>query len=582
MFFNYLTLFSALLISSVAIFYSVAGLATIFAASALSVIVMGTALEVGKLVVAVWLHKHWNHAVWWLKTYLTASVVVLMFITSMGIFGYLSKSHVEQTAASSEGVATIERIEADIARQEAIIARAEDKIRGYENNGSGADLSLQTQIDREQDRIDGAYERIQPQVDRQLDIIASEEQKIEERLLPYQQRIADIDALLGQLRDFITNGEIRKAQGLVGAAQDGQYGPKTAARFEQFNATQEAKRQEALGLIREIRAAENPAILAAQQTIEQLNETVRNEIAESNKLIDRLRSQLGQASQQNIGELIDIEQQKISAANDELDTLTEEKFVLETQQRKLEAEVGPIKYIAEFVYGDDADTNLLETAVRWVIIVIIIVFDPLAVLLLIAAQHSFDRTREERKLKKLEEAEEAKQKTAEPPPPEEPPQPERPLEKDIGDPIEEMIPYAPAIGVTYAFSSDAYEGLNENKHHDPEDLLSVYNDDRLATKHDMATDWDEEKNVEEVIETMEDLDVAEEDLDEPEPSIKEVEQIVDMPVDEEEAEEPQAPKTEPNQEILDMLHSLQANQHQVLDELTKRKQILSQIRNKKD
>ena len=92
-----LVLLSALSISAVAIYYSIAGLVAIFAAAAIPIMIMGTALEIGKLVTAVWLHKYWSKAKWWLRTYLAIAVAVLMFITSMGIFGYLSKAHIEQT-----------------------------------------------------------------------------------------------------------------------------------------------------------------------------------------------------------------------------------------------------------------------------------------------------------------------------------------------------------------------------------------------------------------------------------------------------------------------------------------------------
>src|SRR6056297_1580970 len=124
MFLGILTLITALTISAVAIYYSVAGLVAIFAAAAVPIIIMGGALEIGKLVTAVWLHKYWDRATWWLKTYLGAAVIILMFITSMGIFGFLSKAHIEQTAAAGEGVAPIERIDEEIARQRAVIERA--------------------------------------------------------------------------------------------------------------------------------------------------------------------------------------------------------------------------------------------------------------------------------------------------------------------------------------------------------------------------------------------------------------------------------------------------------------------------
>ena len=136
MIFGILTLLSALAISAVAIYYSIAGLVAIFAAAALPIIVMGTALEIGKLVTAVWLHKYWGKATWWLKTYLTTAVFVLMFITSMGIFGFLSKAHIEQTSAGQESVAQVERIDGEIKRLEDIIDRAEDTIKKLETTGT--------------------------------------------------------------------------------------------------------------------------------------------------------------------------------------------------------------------------------------------------------------------------------------------------------------------------------------------------------------------------------------------------------------------------------------------------------------
>ena len=90
---------------------------------------MGSALEVGKLVAAVWLHKYWHKAVWWIKLYLSVAILVLMFITSMGIFGFLSKAHIEQTAAAQEQQALLARFDVEVERQNEIIARAEQRIR---------------------------------------------------------------------------------------------------------------------------------------------------------------------------------------------------------------------------------------------------------------------------------------------------------------------------------------------------------------------------------------------------------------------------------------------------------------------
>ena len=91
MFLAVLTLITALSISAVATYYSVAGLVAIFAAAAVPIMIMGGTLEIGKLVTAVWLHRYWEKATRWLKTYLSIAVIVLMIITSMGIFGFLSK-----------------------------------------------------------------------------------------------------------------------------------------------------------------------------------------------------------------------------------------------------------------------------------------------------------------------------------------------------------------------------------------------------------------------------------------------------------------------------------------------------------
>ena len=128
MFLAILTLITALSISAVAIYYSVAGLVAIFAAAAVPIIIMGGTLEIGKLVTAVWLHRYWTKATWWLKTYLSIAVIILMVITSMGIFGFLSKAHIEQTSASNESVEKISQIESEISRYKGIIKRSEEKI----------------------------------------------------------------------------------------------------------------------------------------------------------------------------------------------------------------------------------------------------------------------------------------------------------------------------------------------------------------------------------------------------------------------------------------------------------------------
>ena len=382
MFLGLLVLITALTISGIAIYYSVAGLVAIFAAAALPIMIMGGALEIGKLVTAVWLHRYWKQCVWWLKTYLTIAVVVLMLITSMGIFGFLSKAHIEQTSASEESIAKIETIESETARLKSIIERAETKIKQLESSGTGADANIQSQIDREQERIDNAYVRIQPAINEQNKIIA-------DVTALFQKELDRIDGELATLQGYIDAGEIKKAQGMVGTATDGAYGPKTAAAFKAWQDAKRAERNEWLQKIQE--AASSPSVKAARDEIARLRKGAEDQIAQSNTLINRLRTQIGGTQNaDDIQKSIDEQNERVRTASSEIETLTDDKIKLESEYRKLEAEVGPIKYIAEFVYGEQADKNLLEEAVRWVIITIIFVFDPLAVLLLIASQYTFE------------------------------------------------------------------------------------------------------------------------------------------------------------------------------------------------
>ena len=385
MFLAILTMITALAISAVAIYYSVAGLVAIFAAAAIPIIIMGTTLELAKLVTAVWLHRYWKQAAWWLKYYLALAVLILMFITSMGIFGYLSKAHIEQTSAGVESVAQVERITTEITRQQELVVRAETKIVALQSSGISNDGIIQEQIDKEQERIDTAYDRIQPAIAEQNAIIANV-------TTLFQRELDNIDASIARLQSYIDAGEIKKAQGMIGSKADGAYGPKTAAAFTAWTDSKKLERNEWIQKIQD--AAQSDTIVSARKEISKLRDKADNQIAESNKLINRLRTQVGKTDKvDEINLQVDEQNLRIKTANTEIDLLTEEQYSLEGEYRQLEAEVGPIKYIAEFVYGEDADKNMLEKAVTWVIIIIIFVFDPLAVLLLIASQYTFDFAR---------------------------------------------------------------------------------------------------------------------------------------------------------------------------------------------
>ena len=367
-------------ISAVAIYYSVAGLVAIFSAAAIPIIVMGSILEISKLVTAVWLHKFWHQAKWWLKTYLCIAVVILMFITSMGIFGFLSKAHIQQTSASKENIAQIQRIESELDRFNSIVARTQDKISDYESKGTGGQSNIQTQIDKEQSRIDAAYARIQPLVDEQNEVIRN----VSKFAL---QELEKIDVDIAKLKSYINDGEIEKAQGIVGTKADGKYGPATALAFQNYEQRKNEQRETWLAKIEN--ASQATEVVNAKQEITRLRNFAERQIQDSNNLINNLRANLQNANNNDISILIEQAEQKISNANKNIEQLTTEKYAIQGEYRKLEAEVGPIKYIAEFIYGNDTTKDLLEKAVKWIIITIIFVFDPLAVLLLIASQYTF-------------------------------------------------------------------------------------------------------------------------------------------------------------------------------------------------
>ena len=128
------------------------------------------------------------------------------------------------------------------------------------------------------------------------------------------------------------------------------------------------KRESILQTITNIEEKDSPIITAANEEKKRLRNIAEQEIADSNKVINKLRTEIGTVETDNSTELVEEELLKIKNANAEIDLLTEEKYTIEAEYRKLEAEVGPIKYIAEFIYGEEADRDLLEEAVRWVII----------------------------------------------------------------------------------------------------------------------------------------------------------------------------------------------------------------------
>ena len=342
----WMTLFSGLSISAVAVWYSVAGLVAIFAASAVAIIIMGIVLEVGKLVAAVYLHRYWYLTTRWLKTYLSIAVLFLMFITSMGIFGFLSKAHIEQTAMSDEATAQVDVIDEKLTRGNAKIERWQQEIdRLLKTGNASTDSAL-----LEQDQT--ALKELRAQIKSEKDVIRAEADK---RIATAQaRRDKEIEAAKPLLEDW--GGE------------------------EKYNKE----------VLKAKEAEQNESRVAMRERDAKLKEIDKKHATELNTLNKRIgEARKGStAKAANADKRVKELEKNIEAEQKAMDSVREDKLVFEKEYRKLEAEVGPIKYIAEFVYGE-TDKTILEKAVTWVIILIIFVFDPLAVGLLIASQYAF-------------------------------------------------------------------------------------------------------------------------------------------------------------------------------------------------
>ena len=351
MFIAFLTLLSALSISGVAIFYSVIGLATIFPGAFWPVVIMGSVLEVGKLVTASWLYRNWKHTRWLLKTYLTIAVVVLSLITSMGIFGFLSKAHLEQNLAEDTVTQRIEIINGKIESEKTYIKRQNAVIERAEKNLNRSTTSNTDAINIEKESLKDAEDKFKT-------LLTVETNTIENLNNRLKQLDKDVSDVLTSNKSFFNE---EKAAADLKASQ------------------------------KEERASIDKGISEAQSRIDILKSDYAKDTAVIQARIDKLREG---TSDNKVGVEAQIEtaESNILKAQNKIDDLIIEREPLESKMIKLEAEVGPVKYIASLVvdWGVTTEVDTSE-AVRWVILIIIFVFDPLAVLLLVAANQSLIR-----------------------------------------------------------------------------------------------------------------------------------------------------------------------------------------------
>ena len=385
-----LTFFTAISISVIAAWYSIAGLIAVFSAAVMPVIIMGGALETGKIVATVWLHQNWKRAPRMFKWYLIPAIAVLMFITSMGIFGFLSKAHIEQTSMSEEQVAQIKSLESKMVRSEAKIVRWTDELNRL---AKGEDVRVDNLVDRDND----ALKEIREQINKE---------KANAR--------ADAEKAIALQNDRLTQAAERKTQDIT-AAQTRKEQDIAAAQERYKNSFGKGKLDEAIALAQqtELEATETAkrnelsVASAAQREIKNINATLNERLAgidakyapelqAVNDRIQKLRDQANTKTDDIDGRIEELEQ-FVDQEQKEIDQVREEVFVFEKEYRKLEAEVGPIKYIAAFIYDQSPDQNLLEKAVRWVIVLLVVVFDPLALTLILASTKQFEWARNNKK-----------------------------------------------------------------------------------------------------------------------------------------------------------------------------------------
>ena len=384
MWFGILTLLTALGIAGVAAWFSIAGLMAIFSAAALPIAIMAGTLEVGKLLTASWLYRYWHQTSLALKAYLSTAVVVLMLITSMGIFGYLSKAHLDQAGISGDAIAIVERIDGQISREENRISIIEDRIASLTGTQG---LNVQDSIDAQIQIRDTAWEQVQGDIDYNQEQINSVREQLTVDLAALETRLAALDKAVNDLRakgtEVITTdegGTFRRAE-----TETIDYG----AQADALRLTQQPERDSIADQQKSLRTQATADIKVFQDAIDKYRTQAQETIQSANAEINRLRNQSTE-SQDDILNQIDTFNSDIDAIYLEIATLKDEKFEAEQEVRLLEKEVGPIKYVAQLLFGGDGQ-ELLDKAVQVFILMLVFVFDPLAVMLVIAANQTLLR-----------------------------------------------------------------------------------------------------------------------------------------------------------------------------------------------
>ena len=360
MLFGILTLITALAIAGVAAWFSIAGLMAIFSAAAMPIAIMAGTLEVGKLLTASWLYRYWNETGILLRTYLSIAVFILMLITSMGIFGYLSKAHLDQASESGDAFAIVERIDGQIGREENKIATLEDRILGI-----GGTVDVSQSIQQQESIRDGAWERVQGDIEYAQGQIQS-----------LRDQLATLDTAVNNLREKGVEEIETDAGGTFRRAET-----ETIDYVAQANTLFASQKEQRDGI--------KVDIDKQQANIDGYRAQAQKTIDQANSEINRLRNSNTVQQDTNLVKIDEFNEQ-IDTIYVKISTLKDEKYEAESVVRTLEKEVGPIKYVAQLLFGGDSE-DLLDKAVQVFILMLVFVFDPLAVMLVIAANQTLLR-----------------------------------------------------------------------------------------------------------------------------------------------------------------------------------------------
>ena len=406
MFFGIITLLTALTIAGVAAWFSIAGLMAIFSASASAIAIMAGSLEVGKLLTASWLYRYWHVTSICMKSYLTIAVLALMLITSMGIFGYLSKAHLDQAAVSGDAVAVVERVDAKIQRQQDFINLTQERISAI-NNGNGMDVSQS--ISQQETIRDGAWLRVEGDIEYnqgQITSIRSQLQndltgvdaQLQSDLQAGADRLTALDAIVESYTSQGTTTNETSSGGIFSGTQTETVDNvalgaevRLSQQSERLDIAQQQQdlRDRADNKKSELRQIANSEIAGLQSNIDRYRAQAQETVDAANSEINRLRETATQDQDADFKRVEEFNAQ-IDLAYETISELNAEKFEAEREVRILEQEVGPIKYVAELVYGDQSQ-ELLDKSVRLFILLLVFVFDPLAVMLVIAANQTLLR-----------------------------------------------------------------------------------------------------------------------------------------------------------------------------------------------